>query len=340
MHGLRKIAGLALIAFATAAPGAAQAQEVNIYSLRQPFLIQPFFDKFTEQTGIRVNAVFVREGMLNRIKSEGKNTAADGVLTVDISRIDELANAGLLAPVQSDVLAKNIPEHLRDPKGEWFALTKRVRIIIASRDRVPQGTIRTYEDLADPKLKGKLCTRAGSHVYNRALLASMIATHGEKKAEEWARGVVANLARKPQGGDRDQARAIKEGVCDVAVINSYYYGLMRTNKEKPEQQEWADATYIVFPNQGDRGAHVNISGAGVTKYGKNKDNMIKLIEFLSSADAQEGYASLNHEYPANPSVDPTEELKSWGDYKEEKLSLAKIAELSPAAQKIIDRVGW
>lgn len=318
----------------------AAAESVNIYSYRQPFLIKPFLREFTKQTGIKVNVVFVSKGMVKKIQSEGKNTKADGILTVDISRLKAHADAGLLQPVKSAVIEKNIPAYLRDPDGLWVGLTRRVRVIAASKDRVKPGTIKNYEDLADPKFKGMICTRKGSHVYNRALVASMIAAHGEEKAEAWAKGVVANLARKPQGNDRAQVKAISEGVCDIAVINNYYYGLMKFNQKKPEQQEWAASVYLIFPNQENRGTHTNISGAGITKYAKNKENMVKLLEFLSGNLAQRKYAAENFEYPANPKVAIDEEVASWGKFKSDPVSLRKIADLTPAAQKIIDRAGW
>ena len=316
------------------------AEEVNIYSYRQPFLIKPFLDEFTKQTGIKVNAVFVKKGMAKKIESEGRNTKADGILTVDISRLKAHADAGLLQPVKSDVIEKNIPAHLRDPNGEWIGLTLRARVIGVSKDRVPEGTIKSYEDLADPKFKGKICSRPGSHVYNRALVASMVAEHGEEKAEEWAKGVVGNFARKPQGNDRAQAKAVKEGVCDIAIMNNYYYGKMKFNDKKPKQKAWAESIYLVFPNQDNRGTHVNISGAAVTKHAKNKDNMIKLLEFLSGDFAQRMYAADNYEYPANPNVATDREVASWGSFKSDEVSLGKIADLTPTAQKIVDRAGW
>lgn len=335
---LTVLAAASMIAMAATAGQA--AQEVNIYSYRQPFLIKPFLDEFTRRTGIKVNVVFAKKGMLKKIQSEGKNTKADGILTADISRLKAHADAGLLQPVKSAVIEKNVPARLRDPDGNWIGLTKRVRLIAVSKDRVKKGAVKSYEDLADPRFKGRICTRKGSHVYNRALLASMIAEHGEAKAQQWAQGLVANLARKPQGNDRGQVKAIKEGACDIAVINNYYYGKMKFNKKKPEQQGWADSVRLVFPNQEDRGAHVNISGAGVTKYAKNRDNMVKLLEFLSEDFAQRMYASQNYEYPVNRAVATDEEVASWGRFKEDTVNLRKIADLSPTAQKIIDRVGW
>jgi iron(III) transport system substrate-binding protein len=330
------VAGLNLVG----AGAASATEEVNVYSYRQPFLIKPFLDEFTKKTDIKVNVVFVHSGMVKKIESEGKNTKADGVLTVDISRLKEHADAGQFQPVKSAVIDKNIPAYLRDPEGLWVGLTRRVRVIAASKERVKPGAIKNYEDLADPKWKGKICTRAGSHVYNRALVASMIVAHGEGKTEAWAKGLVDNLAQKPQGGDREQVKAIKEGVCDLALINNYYFGLMKFNNKKPEQQAWADAVYLIFPNQDNRGTQVNISGVGLTKHAKNKDNMIKLIEFLTGDFAQHKYAADNYEYPANPAVAVDEEIASWGKFKSDQVSLRKIADLSPDAQKIIDRVGW
>jgi iron(III) transport system substrate-binding protein len=321
-------------------PAASATQEVNLYSYRQPFLIQPFLEEFTKRTGIKVNVVFAKKGMLERLKREGRNSPADAILTVDISRLKAHADADLLQPVKSAVLERNIPAQFRDPGGLWFGLTLRTRLIAVAKDRVKEGEIRRYEDLADPKWKGRICVRSGGHVYNRALVASLIAHHGEKKAEELVRRIVANFARKPQGNDRAQAKAVYQGQCDVAIINNYYYGKMKFNRKKPEQQKWAAALRLVFPNQGDRGSHVNISGAGVTKYAKNRDNAIKLIEFLSGKFAQTMYASRNFEYPVNPKVPWDKEVASWGRFKVDRLSLRKIADLSPAAQRLIDRVGW
>ena len=333
---LAAVAGLNLIG----GGAVSAAEEVNVYSYRQPFLIKPFLDEFTKKTNIKVNVVFVDKGMVKKIESEGKNTRADGILTVDISRLKEHADAGQLQPVKSAVVEKNIPAYLRDPDGLWVGLTRRVRVIAASKDRVKPGTIKNYEDLADPKFKGKICTRAGSHVYNRALVASMIAAHGEAKTEEWAKGLVANLAQKPQGGDREQVKAIKEGVCDLALINNYYFGLMKFNKDKPEQQAWADSVYLIFPNQDNRGTQVNISGVGLVKYAKNKDNMIKLIEFLTGDLAQHKYAADNYEYPANPAVKASTIITAWGDFKADTVDVAAAGELQAAAVKLMDRVGY
>jgi len=331
---------LAAVGLTALGIGSAVAKEVNIYSYRQEFLIRPFLDKFTAKTGIKVNVVFAKKGMAKRIAAEGKNTKADAVLTVDISRLKRHADKGLLQEIDSSLLQKNIPAHFRDPKGQWFGLSKRVRILAVSKDRVKEGTIKRYEDLADPKWKGRICTRKGSHVYNRALLASIIAHNGEQAAEQWAKALVSNLARKPQGNDRAQAKAVYQGLCDVALMNNYYFGKMKFNKKKPVQQKWAKSLRLVFPNQADRGTHINISGAGVTKYAKNKANAVALIEFLSEPEAQFMYAERNYEYPIRSSVKISNEVNSWGKFTGDRLPLGKIADLSPMAQKIIDRVGW
>jgi iron(III) transport system substrate-binding protein len=242
--------------------------------------------------------------------------------------------------VKSDILKENIPSHLRDSNNKWFALSKRARILAVSKDRVSSNSIKNIEDLADPKWRGKICTRPGSHDYNRSLLAAIIAANGEEKAEEWASNLVLNLARKPEGNDRAQAKAIHEGVCDVAVMNTYYFGKMKFNEKNPEQKEWAKSINLVFTNQDNRGNHINVAGGGVVKYSKNKDSAIALLEFLTQPEAQVLYSTMNYEYPVNPNVLPSEELNSWGEFKEDILPVERLAELAPTAQKIIDRVGW
>ena len=314
--------------------------EVNVYSYRQPILIDPFFEEFTKKTGIKVNVLHAKKGLLERLLAEGTDTPADLVLTVDISRLNQFVQEDLLQPISSEILNRNVPSHLKDKNNRWFSLSKRARVVVVSKDRVANNEITKIEDLSDPKWKGKICTRKGSHVYNRSLLASLIAANGELEAEKWAQGLVLNLARKPEGNDRAQAKAIYEGICDIAVMNTYYYGKMKFNKKNLEQKEWAKAINIIFTNQSDRGNHINVAGGGIVKYSKNKENAIKLLEFLSEPKAQALYASMNYEYPVNPSMDLSNELKSWGEFKEDKLSVEKLAEFVPMAQKIIDRVGW
>ena len=345
MRNVSRVVTAALMsaaALAVAAPVPAAAEEVNVYSYRQEFLIRPFLDKFTAETGIKVNVVFASSGIMERLKAEGANSPADLVLTVDIARLDALAEAQLLQPVTTDTLNANIPAQFRHPDGVWYGLTTRARIIYASRDRVPAGSITSYEDLADPKWKGRICMRTSKHVYNRALLASMIAAHGEDKAKTWATALKENQGRKPQGNDRAQVKAVMEGVCDIALGNNYYYGKMLFNEKKPEQKQWAAAVYPVFPNQGDRGTHVNISGVALAKSAKNRDAAVKLMEFLSGNVAQEMYASVNFEYPVKADVAWNPEVAKWSDgkFKVDAVSLQKLAELSPVAVKMFNEVGF
>ena len=312
------------------------AKEVNVYSYRQPILIDPFFEEFTKTTGIKVNVLHAKKGLLERVVAEGANTPADLVLTVDIARLSQFVQKDLLMEVNSVILNKNIPPHLRDSNNKWFALSKRARILAVSKDRVSNNSIKNIEDLADPRWRGKICTRPGSHDYNRSLLASIIAANGEEKAEEWASNLVLNLARKPEGNDRAQAKAVHEGVCDIAVMNTYYFGKMKFNEKNPEQKEWAKSINLIFTNQDNRGNHINVAGGGVVKYSKNKDNAIALLEFLTQPEAQILYSKMNYEYPVNPNVEPSEELSSWGVFIEDQLPVERLAELAPTAQKIID----
>ncbi|GJL81215.1 MAG: iron ABC transporter substrate-binding protein [marine bacterium B5-7] len=317
--------------------GAMAAEEVNIYSYRKPILIEPMLNAFTEQTGIKVNAVHAEKGLLERLKNEGRNTPADIVLTVDIGRLADITGAGLTQPVESEVINEAIPPAFRDPQNEWFGLTARARIIVVSKDRVADGEIKTYEDLADPKFAGKICTRSGKHPYMVALIGSMIVAHGEDGASEWLSGLKDNLARKPQGNDRAQVKAISEGVCDVAIINHYYLAKML---QDDEQKEWANSVRVIFPNQDDRGTHMNISGMVMTAHAPDPDNALKLMEFLVSDTAQEMYAQLNSEYPLRKGVAWSDQLKSWGEFKTDDVSLADIAKERSTAIKMVDSVGY
>ncbi len=325
----------AIISSATAT---AKGGEVNLYSYRQPFLIKPILDKFTAKTGITVNVVYAKKGMLERIKAEGEAGPADAVLTVDIGRLHDMVEAKVLQPINSKTLETNIPANLRHPDGLWYGLTTRARIFFVSKERVKPGEITSYEDLTDPKLKGRICIRSGKHVYNISLFASVIAHKGKAGAKKWLEGVKANLARKPQGNDRAQAKGVYQGVCDVAIANTYYFAKMATNKKKTVQQKWAKAVRIVFPNQNDRGTHINISGAAVVKGAKNKKNAIKLIEFLSGDFAQKLYADQNYEYPVKSGVQINPLVKSWGDFKSDKINLDKIAKNRAAASRLVDEV--
>nr|WP_233520607.1 extracellular solute-binding protein [Flocculibacter collagenilyticus] len=311
------------------------AEVVNIYSYRQPFLIDPILEKFTQQTGIETKVVFAKKGLIERLKREGRFSPADIVLTSNFSKLLQLKSEGLTQPFNSEAVTNNIPQQYRDPEGHWTALTKRVRSIYVAKQRDELKNNLTYEALADADFKGKICTRSGKHPYNLGLISSMIAHHGEAETEKWLKGVKQNLARKPQGNDRAQVKAIKEGLCDVALGNSYYYGKMLTDEK---QKAWADAVNIVFPNQQNRGAHINVSGAVITKYSPNKNNAEKLMAFLSDDTAQQMYASVNMEYPVKKNVALSEMVKSWGAFKEDNVSIADIAQHRTTALKMIDKI--
>ncbi len=335
MHYMLKTL-ISLMIAAVTLPALAK-EEVNVYSYRQAFLVEPLFQGFTDETGIEVNVIFAKKGLAERLEREGANSPADLIFTVDIGRLNEVVAKDLTQAVQSDVLSTNIPTQYRDPDNMWFGLTTRTRSVYASKERADLADIKRYEDLADPKWKGRICTRSGKHPYNLALIASMIAHHGEAEAEAWLRGVKSNLARKPQGNDRAQVKAIYEGVCDLSLGNNYYLGKMLND---PEQTKWANAVQITFPNSAERGTHVNISGMALTKSAPNKANAIKLMEYLVGNTAQTMYAEQNFEYPVNPNVQPSELVASWGDFKADKLPLSKIASLRKTAAQLVDKVGF
>jgi len=334
---MKKLLTLSALACATIAPSAAMAaEEVNVYSYRQPFLVEPMFNEFTKETGIKVNVKFAKKGLAEKLAQEGEYSPADVILTVDISRLSELTKKNLVQAVESEVLEKNIPAQYQDTNNEWFALTTRTRSVYSSRDRVGRlGEDFTYADLAKPEFKGKICTRSGKHPYNVSLVSAMIAHEGEAATKEWLEGVKANLARKPQGNDRGQVKAIKEGLCDVSLGNSYYLGNMVNDAE---QKAWADAVYINFPNQKTTGTHVNISGMAMAKYAPNKENAQKLMEFLAGDTAQSMYAEVNYEYPVKEGVKRSELVASWGDFKPDTISLDDVASYHEAAIKLLDEV--
>jgi len=319
-------------------PVAAQAEgEVNIYSYRQPTLIEPLLTAFTESTGIKTNLLFLDKGLVERIEAEGANSPADVILTVDIGRLTQAAEAGVTEALDNDAIEANIPAEFRDPQGNWFGLTTRGRVIYASKDRVADDAI-TYEQLADPAWKGRICTRSGQHDYNIALIASMIAHHGVDEAETWLRGLKENLARKPAGSDRAQAQGVFAGECDIALGNTYYVGLMKNNDKEPEQKEWAAAIKVLFPNVADRGTHVNVSGMSLVKNAPNRDNAIRLMEFLASAEAQEIYAEQVYEYPVTPGARLSDDVASFGEIKPDALPLSEIAALRKQASELVDKV--
>lgn len=322
------LCSLASVALAT--------ERVNIYSFRQPFLIEPILAEFSAQTGIETRVIFAQDGLLQRLQREGRLSPADVVLTTDFANLLELKQLGLTQPFQlNNTLTGNIPAHLRDSEQHWLALTKRTRNVYVSRDRSADITDITYEQLVEPRFKGKICTRSGKHPYNLALIASMIAHHGEAEAEQWLRGLKANLARKPQGNDRAQVRAVYEGLCDIAIGNSYYLGKML---EDENQIAWAESVNILYPNRAERGTHINVSGAAIARHAPNKNAAQALLEFLSSAKAQEIYAQINMEYPVKPGVAPSALIQSWGTFKEDELALEIIAKYHQAALALVDKV--
>ncbi|WP_417606737.1 Fe(3+) ABC transporter substrate-binding protein [Primorskyibacter flagellatus] len=320
----------------TAMPALAEGI-VNIYSYRQPELIAPLTDAFTAETGIDVNVAYLDKGMVERLQAEGDRSPADMVLTVDISRLSAVVEAGLTQPVETETLTSNVPAQYRDPDGNWYGLTTRARIVYASKERVDPAEVTTYEDLADPKWEGRICTRSGTHPYNVALASAVIEHHGEEVAKEWLGGLKANLARKPQGNDRAQVKAIWAGECDIAIGNTYYMGKMLAD---PEQAEWANSVNVLFPEFEDSGTHVNISGVALTKSAPNKENAIKMMEFLTSPKAQEIYAHANFEYPIAEGTEADEVVQSWGEFTPDETNLMALAAHRAAALRIIEEVDF
>jgi iron(III) transport system substrate-binding protein len=314
--------------------------EVNIYSARKEDLIKPLLDDFSKQTGVTVNLVTGKEAeLLQRLQSEGINTPADLLLTSDAGRLAAARQANVLQAVQSAALEKHIPAAYRDPEGYWYGLSVRARPIIYAKDRVKPTELSTYEDLAAPRWKGRICVRSSDSIYNQSLVAGMIAHHGEAKTEAWAKGLVANFARSPKGGDRDQIKAVAAGECDLTLANTYYLGGMMTSSDQAEQAAAAQVA-VFWPNAKTTGVHVNISGAGVTTHAKNRDNAVKLLEFLAADKAQRWYADVNNEYPVNPEIPPSATLAAWGEFKADTLNVAKLGELNAAAIRLMDRAGW
>jgi iron(III) transport system substrate-binding protein len=326
---------IALLAALAATP--ALADEVNIYSYRQPELLAPLTDAFTAQTGIKVNVAHMQKGMVERLSAEGKRSPADLVFTVDIARLSAIVEAGLTQPVKSAALTANVPAAFHDPEGHWWGLTTRARVLYASKARVSDGEVTTYEDLTDPKWKGRICTRSGTHAYNVALVAAYLHHHGAEATKAWLEGVKANLARKPQGNDRAQVKAIWAGECDISIGNTYYMGAML---QDDEQKEWADAVRLLFPTFENAGAHMNISGVAMTKAAPNRDNALKLMEYLASPEAQKIYAEANFEYPIAPGTAPDPLVASWGSFTADDANLMDLARLRPEALRLIEQVDF
>lgn len=339
---MKKIITLvSLIACTLAAPTISfAADEVNLYSARKEKLIKPLLDNFTKETGIKVNLVTAKAGpLLKRLETEGTNSPADLFITTDAGRLHKAKAAGVLQATTSDILNKAIPSEYRDPEGFWYGLSLRARPIFYVKGKVKSEELSTYEALADDKWKDRICIRSSGNIYNQSLVASMIANIGEEKTQAWANKLVANLGRKPKGGDRDQIKAAAAGQCDIAIANTYYYGSMIHGKDE-KQKEAAAAVAVFWPNQADRGAHVNISGVAMTKAAKNKANAQKLMEFLTTKNSQKWYAEVNYEYPVLADADWSETLVSWGKFKADSLNLSKLGELNADAVKLMDKAGW
>ena len=324
-------------------PAAHAAEEpvLNLYSARHYQTDEALYENFTKATGIKINRIEAGdEQLLERIKSEGANSPADVLMIVDASRLWSAQQQGLFQPVKSAALAERIPASMRDPDGNWFGFSSRARVIVYDKASVKPGDVATYESLADPKNKGKICTRAGSHPYNLSLVAALISHNGEAKTEEWAKAVVANMARTPRGGDTDQIKGVAAGECAIALSNTYYYvRLLRS--AKPEEKEWAAKTGVIWPDQASYGTHINISGAGVLKHAPHRENSIKFLEYLASDPAQAYFANGNNEWPAvKGAVAKNAELESLGTFKADPLPIATLGKNTPAAQKLLDRAGW
>ncbi len=315
------------------------AEEVNLYTSREPGLIRPILRIFTEQTGINVTTIFIKDGLAERVAAEGKNSPADVLMTVDFGNLIDLVEKGVTQPTDSDALAKTIPAGLRDPGGHWFALSMRARVIYASAERVDENDL-TYDDLADPKWRGRVCIRSGQHPYNTALFAAYIARNGIARTEAWLAGVRDNTARKPGGGDRDVARDILGGICDVGLANSYYVGLMRSGAGGPEQNRWGDAIKVILPRFEGGGTHVNVSGAAIAAHAPNVENAVRLLEFLVLKPAQRLYAGANFEYPVTADVMADPLIEALGKLEADDTPLIDIAAHRRAASELVDEVGF
>lgn len=334
------ILGACALALSTSTVLAQTAEKVvNVYSYRDPVLMAPLYEAFKKETGITVNHIFAKDGLEERIQLEGKASPADVLLSVDVAKLEKAKKLGITQNFVDEAVNKAIPANLRDKDGAWVALSQRARFIYASKTRVAANDLR-YEDLAKPEFKGKICLRSGAHPYNLGLIASLIANNGEAATEEWLKGVKANLARKPSGGDREQAQAIMNGVCDVALGNSYYVALMETNTKEVEQQEWAKSIKVIFPNAKDRGTQVNISGAAIVKTAPNVEHAKTLVRFLAGETAQKLYASAVFEYPVRAGVQPSDVVAKWGTLKADKLEITKIADNIAKATQLVEKVGF
>ncbi len=337
---MRLAPALALIT-AVSAPAAAQDTTLNLYSSRHYQTDEALYSKFTKVTGIKLNRIEAGEDpLIERLRNEGASSPADVLITVDAGRLWRAEQAGLFQPIESKVLAARLPDHMRTPNNQWFGFSARARIIVYNKAAVKAADVQNYEDLADPKMNGKVCTRSGSHVYNLSLMSALIAHWGDAKAEQWARGMVANFARAPKGGDTDQIRAVAAGECGVAISNSYYYVRLLAS-DKPEDRKVIERTGIIWPNQKSFGTHMNVSGAGVVRHAKHRDAAIKYLEYLASDEAQSYFAEGNNEWPVVKGAPLNNKaLASLGTFKMDTLNISALGKNQPLAQKIFDRVGY
>ncbi len=332
----------ALLALLVAAsPAVAQERVLNLYSSRHYQTDEALYANFTKQTGIKVNRIEAAEDpLIERIRSEGERSPADVLVTVDAGRLWRAEQLGLFQPVKSAVLEQRIPASFREPEGRWYGFSLRARVIAYNKDKVRDGEISTYEELADPKWKGRVCMRSSTNIYNLSLMGALISHLGEAKAEDWARGVNANLAQQPKGGDTDQLKAVAAGACDVTISNQYYYARL-ARSEKPDDKQIASRLGIVFPNQKTWGTHVNISGAGVLKNAPNREAAVRFLEYLASDEAQRYFADGNNEWPVVATVKPQNPvLAAFGEFKRDQLNVATLGRNQPSSQKIYDRVAW
>jgi iron(III) transport system substrate-binding protein len=332
---------LVLLSLVFATQNLPATEAVNVYSARKEALIKPLLDRFTETTGIKVNLVTGKaDELLTRLLSESRNTPADVLITVDAGSLQRAKAAGAFQPIADLDLAHIVPESYRDPDNQWVGLSLRARVIFYAQDRVAASELSTYEDLADPKWKGRICVRSSDNIYNQSLVAAMIAAHGADETEQWVQGLVSNMARPPKGGDRDQILAAAAGQCDLAIANTYYYAQMLTSENDPNQRHAAEKMTILWPNQKGRGVHVNISGAGITRHAKNRANAFRLLAYLLSLDAQQWYAAVNYEYPVRKDVSISNTLAAWGAFTADAVNLSTLGEYNATAIKLMDRAGW
>lgn len=314
--------------------------QINLYTHRHYDSDKILFKKFTKETGIKINVIKgSADQLIQRMISEGKNSPADILLTVDAGRLHRAKEADVLQSINSKTINKNVPSAMRDPDGFWYGLTVRARVIVYAKNRINSNELNTYEDLATAKWKGKIAIRSSGNIYNQSLMASLIEANGSRRALRWAIGIRKNMARAPRGNDRDQVRAVAAGLADIAVVNTYYLGILANSKEKKDRDVFNKVS-VFFPNQNNRGTHINISGAGIAKYSKNKSDAIKFIEFLTSPEAQETFGKVNYEYPLFIENNKSDLLKSWGTFKADKQNLSILGIRNSEAVKLFDRADW